>query len=277
MAIIEFTKMHGLGNDFVVIDLRKKKFPALAGKAKYICDRRYGVGCDQVIAILPSKIADVRMKIFNADGSEVEMCGNGIRCVAKYLWDRENPLIRKNKSLEVETFAGVMRVTIVGKDMVEVDMGQPELGGPQIPSTFKGKVAGRPLRAGGKTYKITLVSMGNPHCVIFTRNVDKVRLEEEGPAIENHKRFPNRVNVEFVQIESKNRVKARVWERGSGATLACGTGACAITVASALNGKTGRKVKVALPGGLLKIEWTKENKVLMTGPAVEVYTGQIKI
>ncbi len=269
--------MHGLGNDFVMIDLRRKKAPGLAKKAALICDRRFGIGCDQMIVIAPSKKADYRMTIYNADGSEVEMCGNGIRCFAKYLWDRKERKIRKNKALDVETLAGIIRPRIVGGGMIEVDMGEPGLEGVVTTAAFKGPMVNRPLKAGGKTYRVTAVSMGNPHCVIFTSDVDKIDLAGSGPALERHKAFPNRTNVEFVEALNRNNIKVRVFERGSGATLACGTGACAALVASVLNKKTGRKVSAHLPGGTLKIEWTKSNRVLMTGPAEEVYSGVVNI
>lgn len=277
MAEIKFTKMHGLGNDFVMIDCRKKTVPGLAKKAKAICDRRLGVGCDQIIVILPSKKADYAMRIFNADGSEVEMCGNGIRCFAKYLWDRKDRKIQKKGYLDVDTPSGIMRAERVKGDFYQVDMGEPVLDGLSVPTTLKGEVVNRPLKVGKKSYRVTAVSMGNPHCVIFVNNVEKVKLDEEGPKLENHKAFPNRTNVEFVQVTGKNRVKTVVWERGSGATLACGTGACAVAVASVKNGKTGRKVKVDLPGGTLSIEWTKSDRVLMTGPATEVFSGVMNI
>jgi len=277
MAQIKFVKMHGLGNDFVMIDSRKKPTPGLAKKAAAICDRRFGVGCDQLIEILPSKKADWRMRIFNADGGEVEMCGNGIRAFAKYLWDRKDRKIHSKGWISVETLAGIIKPVMRKKGMVEVDMGEPILDGRQIPTTFDGPVKDAPLVAGGVEYRITAVSMGNPHCVIFTDDVDKVELEKVGPLIERHEAFPRRINVEFVQVTGKGRVKARVWERGSGITLACGTGACAVAVASALHGKTGRKTQVDLPGGSLVIEWTKENRVLMTGPATEVFSGVMDI
>ena len=277
MAEIKFTKMHGLGNDFVLIDLRKKKAPGLAKKAAAICDRRFGIGCDQVIVILPSKKADYLMKIYNSDGSEVEMCGNGIRCFAKYLWDRKDRKIRRRKTLDVETLAGIIRPRILKVGMIEVDMGEPALEGVATGAAFQGQVINRPLKAGGKMYRVTAVSMGNPHCVIFTSAADKIDLAKTGPALERHKAFPNRTNVEFVEVLNRNNIKVRVWERGSGATLACGTGACAAVVASVLNKKTGRKVSALLPGGLLKIEWTKSNRVLMTGPAEEVYSGIVNI
>jgi diaminopimelate epimerase len=269
--------MHGLGNDFVMIDARQRSVPRLREKAEAICDRHMGIGCDQIIVIAKSRKADYRMQIFNADGSEVEMCGNGIRCFAKYLWDRKDKIIRRKKYLDVETPAGIIRPRMISSEEVEVDMGSPILDGSAVPTTFKGEVVDKPLKIGGKTYNITAVSMGNPHCIIFTDDADGVDLENIGPVIENHKAFPNRTNVEFVQPISRSRIKVRVWERGSGITLACGTGACASAVASTLNKKTGRKARVDLPGGALKIEWSKNDRVLMTGPAVEVYSGEINL
>ncbi len=277
MAKIHFTKMHGLGNDFVMIDARKKAIPNLKKKARLICDRRFGIGCDQLLVIMPSKKADVKMLILNADGSEAEMCGNGIRCFAKYLWDRKDPKIRKKKELAVETLAGIIRPRIVSDKLVCVDMGEPVLDAPLVPARFEGHVVDKLIEVGGRPYRITAVSMGNPHCVIFTDSVDAVPLELEGPPLEHNPDFPKRTNVEFVEVLDKGRVKVRVWERGSGATLACGTGACAVAVASALNGKTGRRVRVDLPGGTLKIEWGKDNHVYMTGPATEVFAGEIDI
>jgi diaminopimelate epimerase len=278
MANIKFVKMHGLGNDFVMLDCRKKKIANLAKIAEIICDRRFGIGCDQIIVILPSKVADYRMQIFNADGSEVEMCGNGIRCFAKYLWDRKEKKLCRTKAIEVETLAGIIRPRMVTSDLVEVDMGEPILDGLTIPTSFEGAVVDQPMAFGHTTYNVTAVSMGNPHAIVFCDDVDSVDLEHIGPRIERDtEKFPNRINVEFVQVLSKGRVKARVWERGSGITLACGTGACAVGVAAALNKKTGRKVSVDLPGGRLIIHWTKDNRVMMTGPAEEVFSGTISL
>ena len=277
MATIAFTKMHGLGNDFVVLDARRTAPAGLAKKAALICDRRFGVGCDQILVILPSKKADYKMRIFNADGSEVEMCGNGIRCFAKYLWDRNDRVIRKKGALEVETLAGVIRPKIKRGGMVEVDMGEPVLEGRAVPTIFDGRVKDYPITAGGREYRFTAVSMGNPHCVIFTNDVDAVDLAVEGPALERHPAFPNRVNVEFVQVTGPDRLKVRVWERGSGATMACGTGACAVAVAASLSGKAGRRSRIDLPGGSLDIRWGEDNRVYMTGPAVEVFSGVMNI
>ncbi len=278
MAAINFTKMHGLGNDFVVIDCRNKKVVSLAVKAELIGDRRFGIGCDQIISIHTSRRADYRMRIINSDGSEVEMCGNGVRCFAKYLWDRNDPVIRSKKTVTVETLAGIVRPTITSRGLVKVDMGEPVLDGLLIPTTLAGEVVNRPIKVGKKRYRITAVSMGNPHAIIFTDDVEKVALDVEGSAIENcTDLFPNRVNVEFAQVTAKNRIKVRVWERGSGETLACGTGACAVAVAGFLNGKTGNNVDIDLPGGGLNVKWNGNGPVIMTGPAKEVFTGTIDV
>lgn len=274
MAKIEFSKMHGLGNDFVLLDCRRKEIKNLDKYARRICSRRFGVGCDQIIVILPSRVADYRMKIYNADGSEVEMCGNGIRCFAKYLWDRKDKIIRAENQITVETLAGVIEPKMIGDDMIQVDMGEPIFDGKEIPSIFAHEMVNAPMKFFRDTYRVTLVSMGNPHAVIFTDDVSKVNLSKLGPLIENDvKKFPNRINVEFVEVINRRRVKARVWERGVGETLACGTGACAVAVASSINGKTDRLVRVELPGGTLAIKWTMRDRVLMTGSAKEVYTG----
>ncbi len=275
---VPFVKMHGIGNDFVMLDLRAMKLPQLKRKASFLLDRRFGIGGDQIITIEPSKKADYKMRIFNADGTEVEMCGNGIRCFAKFLWDRKEKIIRKTGQLSVETLAGIIRPRMISDDKVQVDMGEPILDGKSVPTSFTGEAVNKAVKIDGKNYRITAVSMGNPHAIIFTDNVDGVPLEVVGPTIERDtKLFPNKINVEFVEVVSKSKVKARVWERGSGITLACGTGACAVAVASALNGKTGRNVAVQLPGGRLDIEWTKDNRVLMTGPAAESFAGTITL
>jgi diaminopimelate epimerase len=275
---LPFVKMHGLGNDFVMLDLRRRKAPQLKRKAAFLLDRRFGVGGDQIITVETSAKADFKMRIFNADGSEVEMCGNGIRCFAKYLWDRKEAKIRKKGFVTVETLAGIIRPEMVSDTLVKVDMGEPVLDGRAIPTAFDGPVVDTGVTVDGQRYRITAVSMGNPHAVIFTDDVAAIELEKRGAALENATHlFPNRINVEFVEVVGKGHVKVRVWERGSGVTLACGTGACAVAVAAALNEKTGRKVKVDLPGGRLLIEWTKEGRVMMTGPATHVYAGTITL
>ena len=285
---ISFTKMHGLGNDFIVVDCRKKKIAGLSRLIKKLSHRQFGIGFDQALILLPSNKGDFRMDIYNADGGRVEMCGNGIRCFAKYIWARN--LSRKDV-LEIETLAGIIKLKRVGK-MVRVDMGEPILEGKDIPVNLSDKIIKYPLKienADGSShtpqstvhspsFEITCVSMGNPHCVIFVDDVDQFPVAIYGPLIENYPIFPKRTNVEFIQVLNNKRLKMRVWERGSGETLACGTGACASAVAANLNGLAGRKVTVHLAGGDLKIEWSeKDNHVYMTGPAVEVFEGTVEL
>lgn len=270
---INFTKMHGLGNDFILIDCRKQKLSTLPSLSNRICDRRFGIGADQLLLLYASKTADFRMRIFNADGSEVEMCGNGIRCFAKYIWENG---ISKKKILAVETLAGIIRPEKKGKN-VKVDMGEPILEGKLIPVDIEGRVVDYPVFVKDKTLSITCVSMGNPHAVIFVDKVEDFPVTHYGPALEKHKLFPKRTNVEFIEIVNSSEIKMRVWERGTGETMACGTGACAASVASNLKGFTGRKMTVHLTGGNLLIEWAKNNHVYMTGPAVKVFQGSIEI
>ncbi|MDA8432595.1 MAG: diaminopimelate epimerase [Nitrospiraceae bacterium] len=274
---LEFTKMHGLGNDFVLIDCREKPFgdrlPAMADLSRRLCHRRFGVGADQVLLLYPSDVADCRMKIFNADGSEVEMCGNGIRCLARYIWDRK---ISEGDALSVETAAGIMRPERRG-ELVRVDMGEPVLEGRRIPVKIDGEVKDYPLKIDDREFRITCVSMGNPHAVIFVNDVGSFEVGRYGPLIERHELFPNRVNVEFIQVLGPDSLKMRVWERGSGETMACGTGASAAAVAAHLNRYIGKKSTVALLGGDLEIEWAGDNHVYMTGPAEEVFEGRMEI
>ncbi len=228
---LRFTKMHGLGNDFVLIDCRDKaisdQLSAISDLSKRLCHRRFGVGADQVLLLYPSNIADFKMVIFNADGSEVEMCGNGIRCFAKYIWDRK---LSDKEVLSVETAAGIIRPERAGQ-MVKVDMGEPVLEGRLIPVNIDGMVKDFPLIIEDKEFKITAVSMGNPHAVIFVDDVDGFDVKRYGPGIENHGLFPRRTNVEFIEVLDAERIRMRVWERGSGETMACGTGASAAAVA----------------------------------------------
>ena len=273
---MRFTKMHGLGNDYIFIDGLNERVANPARLARRMSDRHFGVGGDGLILILPSKRADLRMRMFNADGSEAEMCGNGIRCLAKYAY--EHGLARK-RVITVESKAGVhaLENTVInGKwRKVRVDMGSPGLGRRQIPMRGRaGRVVGEPLAVDGVTYEITALSMGNPHCVIFVDEVDKFPVAEVGPKIESHHRFPQRTNTEFVQVLSRGEVSMRTWERGAGETLACGTGASAVCVAGALTGKTERAVNVNLLGGNLELEWAEDDHVYMTGPAEEVFTGE---
>lgn len=271
--------MHGAGNDFVVIDDEKEKLAEehLHSIARHACDRHFGIGGDGIILVLPSRVANFKMRMLNPDGSEAEICGNGIRVFAKYLYDRE---MHQDVVMTVETLGGIKTLklhTAGGKvQSVRVDMGEPKLLRSEIP--MKGdntKVVAEPLKVAGKKYDITCVSMGNPHCVTFVDHVDEFPVAKIGPDFENHPHFPQRANVQFVEIVNQQEIKVRTWERGAGETLACGTGACAAAVAAMLNDKVCRKVTVHLRGGDLFIEWLGDNKVFMTGPAEEVYEGKV--
>jgi diaminopimelate epimerase len=278
---MEFTKMHGLGNDFVFVDYFATgkpdlDFPQLAVK---LCNRYTGIGGDGLVLILPSETADARMQIFNSDGTEPEMCGNAIRCFAKYLYERE--LVVKNP-LMVETLRGVLTLNLIlnseGVESVRVDMGEPILEPTLIPTTGTGdKILNYPLTVEEQEFLITAVSMGNPHCITFVDDAEQIDLAKIGPKLERHEFFPRNTNVEFVQVLDEENVIMRVWERGAGPTLACGTGACATAVACVLNNKTGRTVRVSLPGGDLHIEWGEDNHLYMTGPATEAFVGNLKI
>jgi len=273
-------KMHGLGNDFVIFDGLRATLPgAPAGLAPRICDRHFGVGADGLVLIGPSAQADIRMRIFNPDGSEAEMCGNAIRCVARYVYERGYV---RDVRIRVETLAGVVECRLMvwnGRVIaVRVDMGVPRLERAEIPMTGPpGQVVEEPLAVAGTTMGVTAVSMGNPHAVVFVEDVEAIDLATVGPAIENHPAFPRRTNVEFVQILGPRELRVRVWERGAGATLACGTGACAAVVAGALAGRSGRQATVHLPGGDLEVAWATEGHVYMTGPAEEVFEGELKL
>ena len=276
---MKFTKWQGCGNDFVLIDCRGKELPDYAAFARRVCDRHYGIGADGVLVILGSEKADFRMRIFNTDGSEAEMCGNGIRCFSRYLYDEG---ITEKKKFTVETGAGVLVPEIIEKSGevtgVRVDMGEPVLEGEKIPVKGFGssRVINEPIEIAGKTWHMTCVSMGNPHCVVFVDDIRKVPIEEIGHLFETYEAFPNRINTEFVQVLDKEHLRMRVWERGAAITLACGTGACATMVAAVLNGKTGRRAEITLDGGKLLEEWAEDNHVYMTGPAVQVFSGEIQ-
>jgi len=274
---MRFTKMHGIGNDYVYVDCFRQQVEDPSALAKAVSDRHFGIGGDGLILILPSQAADVRMRMFNADGSEGQMCGNGVRCLAKYAYD--HGLARTNP-MRVETAAGirVIDLQLDGSGRVAattVDMGEPILEAERIPVNYPQKrVIDMPLRAGQRAFGMTCVSMGNPHAVIYVDHVAAVALEQVGPEIEANPLFPQRVNVHFVQVLSPSEVTMRTWERGSGVTLACGTGASAVCVAGVLTGKTGRSITAHLPGGDLKLQWRESNNhVYMTGPAVEVFSG----
>lgn len=274
--------MHGIGNDFVVVNCLDETLPEdrLPEISRRVSHRKFGIGADGLILVLPSKVADFRMRMFNPDGSEAEMCGNGIRCFAKFVYDRH--LIGDNQ-VKVETLAGIKTLKLLtrgGKvEAVRVDMGQPKLRRSEIPMRGEDveKVIGEPLKADGRRFEITAVNMGNPHVVIFQDKLETFDVERYGPHIECHKAFPQRTNVQFVQVCNNSEIVLRTWERGAGVTLACGTGACAAVVASVLNERTGKRVHVHLLGGDLLVEWIGDNRVMMTGPAEEVFQGEIEI
>ncbi|MFA4971690.1 MAG: diaminopimelate epimerase [bacterium] len=269
-----FIKMQGIGNDVILIDCLKSSLSNPAHAARKLCNRNFGIGADQLILLVKSRKCDFGMRVFNADGGEADMCGNGIRCLAKYIRDSK---LSVKKELCIETLAGPRMVKGTGKTF-RTDMGEPIMKGKDIPVNLSGRIINRPLKTETKEFRITCLSMGNPHCVTFHDNLDNVPVEKYGPLLENYSIFPKRVNVSFVNVVSKQELQLRVWERGTGATLACGTAACASAVASVLNGFTDRKVTVVQQGGKLDIEWsTSDNHVYMTGPAETVFTGQIMI
>lgn len=273
---MRFTKMHGAGNDYVYVDCFAQELPAEpAEAARLVADRHFGVGGDGLILICPSERADARMRMYNADGSESEMCGNGIRCVAKYVYDHG---IARKPTLKIETGRGVLSLDVeLNRGLVErvrVDMGQPILKAEDIPVQLPGDpVVNVPLAVAGRTLEVTCVSMGNPHCIVYVDDLTDDWVLRVGPQVETDPHFPRRVNAEFVQVVSPGEVRMRVWERGSGETLACGTGASATCVAGVLSGRTQRKLRAHLPGGVLELEWAANDHVYMTGPAVEVFTG----
>jgi len=303
---LKFTKSHSLGNDFVILDDRDAKLKKLRQLAVYLCDRRFGVGADQLLVLAGSKKADFRMRILNADGSEVEMCGNGIRCLGQFIWknkirNRKDNIKKNLNSLSIETPAGIIQLQKSGT-MINVNMGEPVLDAGKVPvrmnqpsaagsrqsiSLFpEGKhkkltsrmIIDYPLKIKGKDFRITCVSMGNPHAVIVVKDVASFPVQMYGPMIETDRLFPKRTNVEFIQIINRRNIKMRVWERGAGETMACGTGASASAVASALLGLSGRKVSIHLPGGRLLVDWSEtDNHVYMTGDAVKVFEGVVEI
>jgi diaminopimelate epimerase len=286
---LPFVKMHGIGNDFIMVDAFDARdrgyLEAARLNAVKLCDRKFGVGADGVIVVLPAagEDADFRMIMFNPDGTESEMCGNGLRCFAKYVYEREYACAETQR---IHTGRGILttQVSVNGGKVqsVQVDMGEPILARVEIPVEIPGKpmdpVVDASIEVDGRQFRITCVSMGNPHCVVFMdSNVDAIPLEEIGPKFEHHSAFPNRINTEFVNVTGRSSFKMRVWERGVGETLGCGTGACAVAVAGALNGRLTRNVTGRLAGGDLALEWTKQGSVLMTGPATEVFSAKIAI
>lgn len=301
---IEFAKYHGLGNDFILIDNRQSSEPVVTPEqAVVLCDRHFGIGADGVIFALPGQNGtDYTMRIFNSDGSEPEMCGNGIRCLAKFIADLEGveiyppqPPLTKGESespsrlspgesesktqYRIHTLAGVISPELRSDGQVKVDMGVPRLLASEIPTTLAApdaKVIDVPIALADQSWSVTCVSMGNPHCITFVEDVSAVSLETVGPQFEHHSAFPQRTNTEFIQVIHSDYVKMRVWERGAGVTLACGTGACAAVVAGVLTGKCDRTTSVELPGGVLQIEWSEvSGRIYMTGPAQRVFTGLI--
>lgn len=274
---MKFTKMQGLGNDYVYVNGFVEKLEKASETAIKVSDRHFGIGSDGLILINPSKVADFEMEMYNADGSRGEMCGNGIRCVAKYVYDYG---LTDKTSISVETLGGIKYLELTIEDekavQIKVDMGKPILNPKEIPILAEGDtIINAPVLVEGKEYLMTGVSMGNPHTVIFMDDIDNLEIEKIGPKFEKHERFPNRINTEFVKIIDRQNVQMRVWERGSGETLACGTGACAVAVACILNGLTEDKVTVKLLGGDLLIEWDRDkDTVYMTGPAEVVFDGE---
>ncbi|MBR2714740.1 MAG: diaminopimelate epimerase [Ruminococcus sp.] len=281
--MLKFTKMHGIGNDYVYINAFDQKIDDPNALAKKLSDRRFSIGGDGVILICPSDVADAKMRMFNADGSEGKMCGNGVRCVGKYVYD--NILEDKSRdTVSIETLSGIKNMKITafcGKaELLEVDMGKAELKTELIPAVYEGSdtIIAKPLLVNGEEHIVTCVSMGNPHCVTFVFDVDSLELEKIGPYFEKHKAFPEQINTEFVKVIDSHTLQMRVWERGSGETWACGTGACATVVAACENGycKKGEDITVHLRGGDLIINYTDE-RVLMTGPATKVFDGEIEV
>ncbi len=273
---MQFTKMQGAGNDYVYVNCFEEPLPDNPAElARAVSDRHFGIGADGLILICPSEIADARMRMFNADGSEAEMCGNGLRCVAKYVYDHG---LAKEEKLRIETGAGVLDSELTIADgrvrQVCIDMGRPILDPQNIPTTLPGNpVVEAELNAGGEQLKVTCVSMGNPHAITFVDKLSDRWVLEVGPKVETDAHFPNRVNAEFIEVASPTEVHMRVWERGSGETMACGTGAAAVCVAGVLAGRTERKILAHLPGGDLQLDWAKNEHVYLTGPAEEVFSG----
>ena len=284
--MLKFTKMHGLGNDYVYMDGINQIIENPSELSKVVSDRHTGIGSDGLILILKSDIADFKMRIFNPDGTEAEMCGNGIRCVGKFIYDKH---LTDKTELDIETLAGIKHVSLILKDnkveKVKVDMGVPMLNADEIPVTFYDNIVSKnninyiqvDKNIDDEKVMMTCVSMGNPHAVSFLNNIDNLNIKKYGPLIENDKRFPNKTNAEFIEVIDRKTIKMRVWERSVGETMACGTGSCASVCASILNGYTDREVNVLLLGGTLNIKWDKnDNHIYMTGPAVTVFDGELK-
>ena len=277
---MKFTKMQGLGNDYVYVNGFTEKIENPSEIARQVSDRHFGIGSDGLILINPSEKADFEMEMYNADGSRGEMCGNGIRCVVKYVYDYG---LTEQTEVSVETLAGIKYLDLTVENgkvvLVKVNMGKPVLTPSQIPIKGEGeRIVGAPIIVDGTEYRMTGVSMGNPHAIIYMDDIDNLDIEKIGPEFEHHEYFPNRVNTEFVEVLDRHTVRMRVWERGSGETLACGTGACAVAVACVLNGLTENEITVKLLGGDLLIQWDRQsNTVFMTGPAETVFDGELRV
>lgn len=275
--MISFVKYHGLGNDFILVDNRQQPEPMITPEQAILwCDRHFGIGADGVIFALPGQAdTDYTMRIFNSDGSEPEMCGNGIRCLARFIADLEGA--NAKEIYRIHTLAGVMVPKLEANGRVTVDMGLPRLLAAEIPTTLATadqQVVNQPIKVAGKSWQVTCVSMGNPHCITFVEDVAAVQLEAIGTQFEHHPAFPQRINTEFIEVVSRDYLKMRVWERGAGITLACGTGACAALAAGVLNGLCDRRATVELPGGCLEIEWSEvDQRLYMTGPAEQAFRG----
>lgn len=278
--IMRFTKMHGAGNDYIYIDCFTENVENPEDLSKILSEKHFSIGADGIVLISPSKNADCFMDIYNADGSRAKMCGNAIRCVAKYIYDNRT----KKSIIKIDTLSGIKLVEIFSKNGIatggRVNMGKPIFNGHQIPTRYGDSIVkNKLLNIDNKDYEITCVSMGNPHCIVFHNNIHKLDLEKIGPLFENHEMFPERINTEFVEVVDKNNLKMRVWERGSGETLACGTGACAVAVASVVNGicRKNEEIKIHAKGGVLTVKWHKNDNVYLSGEAVEVFKGEIFI
>lgn len=272
-----FTKWQGCGNDFVLVDGLASDSQGIAELSEKICDRHYGIGADGLILVLPSEKADFRMRIYNADGSEAEMCGNGIRCFARFVFEKG---YAKDTRFTVETGAGILTPEVLTDDLgkvqqIRVNMGKPVLAAEDIPVSGFGRqqVVNQPISVLGQEYKMTCVSMGNPHCVVFVEDLAALDLEKVGPLFEKHPWFPKKTNTEFVEVKDRSHLRMRVWERGAAITLACGTGSCATLVAGVLNDKTEKSAEIVLDGGRLFIEWLDDGNVYMSGPAEKVFAG----
>lgn len=269
-----FVKIYGGGNDFIVIDCTEKNVPSPSKLARTLCHRRTGIGADQLLLIKKSRKANARMQIFNPDGSEAETCGNGLRAGMKFLQYEGST---QAKTVSFETLGGIKIVKSLGRNY-RVDMADPVMKGKEIPVNLSGRIVNRPLKIEGKEFRITCLSVGNPHCVIFSENADAFPLETYGPILETYTIFPKKINVEIVQIIGREHIKMRVWERGAGETGGCGSGACAAAVASVLNGFTNRKITVEQAGGKLLVEWdVKTSHILLTGPAEIAYVGEVEV